>query len=152
MTQEEKLLLKDLCARLPYKVKCYGFQQKIDGNDNECYGTLKRISNYDFGWKFILNDRVPLNNRKCYEESYHKVKPYLFPLSSMTEEQYKEFIMISGWDVDIEDVRRGKFSCIGYIGFDYLYDAEDWFNKNHFDWRDLIPKNLAIDCTNLNIY
>lgn len=84
--------------------------------------------------------------------NFYKIKPYLFPLSSMTEEQYKEFIMVSGWDVDIEDVRRGKFSCIGYIGFDYLYDAVDWFNKNHFDWRGLIPMGLSFDATNLNIY
>lgn len=45
MTKDEKdLLLKDISARLPYGVKCYGFQMKIDGNDNECYGVLKNIS------------------------------------------------------------------------------------------------------------
>lgn len=146
MTQEEKdLLLKDLCARLPYRVR------------------IKTINNdYNYTTKTLLS----LNPKKGFAKigiefdeifdvvkiKVEEIKPYLFPLSSMTEEQYKEFIMISGWDVDIEDVRRGKFSCIGYIGFDYLYDAEDWFNKNHFDWRGLIPKNLAIDCTNLNIY
>ena len=130
MIQEEKdLLLKDLCARLPYGVK---FQSEtvetvlfIDTSDGEVW--INGTSIDDF-------------------------KPYLFPLSSLTEEQYEKFIIASGWDGDIEDVRRGKFSCIGDIGLDYIYDTIDWLNKNHFDYRNLINKNLAIDATNLNIY
>lgn len=73
-------------------------------------------------------------------------------MSSMTEKQYEKFIIISGWDGDIEDIRRGKFLCLGTIGIDYIYDTIDWFNKNHFDYRSLIEKGLAIDCTNLDIY
>ena len=79
-------------------------------------------------------------------------RPYLFPLSSMTDEQYEKFIIISGWDGDIEDIRRGKFSCIGYVGLDYIYDTIDWLNKYHFDYRGLISRGLAIDATGLNIY
>ena len=66
------------------------------------------------------------------------VKPYLFPLSSMTEEQMKEFE-----NTCIKD-------CFGILY--WTYNTFDWFNKNHFDYRGLIPKGLAIDATNLNIY
>lgn len=131
MTQGEKeLLLKDLCARLPYGVKI----EVIENND---FSSIEELDCY------YLN-RVGNN--------FYSIKPYLFPLSSMTEKQYKEFIRISGWDIDIEVVRQGKFSCIGYVGLDYLYDAVDWLNANHFDYRGLIPKGLANDATNLNIY
>ena len=32
------------------------------------------------------------------------------------------------------------------------YEVYDWLNKNHFDYRGLIPRGLAIDATGLNIY
>ena len=55
-------------------------------------------------------------------------------------------------DLYIEDIRIGKFSYLGTIGVDYIYDTIDWFNKNHFDYRGLIKMELAIDATGLNIY
>lgn len=139
MTQEEKeLLLKDLCGRLPYGVKAsyYGAEEEC-----ECIDEIDGIYPFD--------NEVSIGQ---YALEIEVIKPYLFPLSSMTEEQYEKFIIISGWDVDIEDVRRGKFSCIGYVGLDVIYDAIDWFNKNHFDYRGLIPMGLANDATGLNIY
>ena len=140
MTQENKeLLLKDLCARLPYGVKCKDITLDF-------VGTITDISIHDNMCK-LYNDYG--DNYTCF---IMNCKPYLFPLSSMTEEQYEKFIIISGWDGDIEDIRRGKFSCVGYIGLDYIYDTIDWFLKNHFDYRGLIEKGLAIDATNLNIY
>jgi hypothetical protein len=147
MTQELELLLKDLYSRLPYGVKCYGFQMKIDGNDNECYGVLKNISDSASGWKFMLDDRVPLNNRKCYEEVYYEVKPYLFPLSSMTEEQRKEYDSIIYYNVELHADRY--YEVIDVDSFELLHD---FYHKNHLDYRGLIPMGLAIDATNLNIY
>ena len=112
MTQEEKnLLLKDLCARLPYGVKIH-------------IGKTQRIE--EFG---DINLRIGAINN-----TYADVRPYLFPLSSMTEEQEKEW--------------RYTLSSDGNI----TYETVDWCNKNHFDYRGLIPMGLAIDCTNLNIY
>lgn len=138
MTQEDKkLLLKDLCARLPYGVK---INENVQG---------------DFTVIGLTKERVFTT---CEVEGSHNdfpiecIKLYLFPLSSITKEQYEEFIIISGWDGNIENIRRGKFSCIGYIGLDYIYDTIDWYNKNHFDYRGLIEKGLAIDATGLNIY
>lgn len=139
MTQEDKdLLIKDLCARLPYDVKGLYYStvmslHMVDPFDN--YHPLYCVTKS--GSEYIGIDEF---------------KPYLIPLSSMTEEQYESFIIVSGWDGDYEDIKRGKFSCVGYIGIDYIYDTIDWFIKNHFDYRGLIEKGLAIDATGLNIY
>lgn len=134
MIQEDKqLLLQDLCTRLPYGVKV----------------SFKYVITSPAIVTGVNKDLVECNDIVGELED---IKPYLFPLSSMTKEQYEQFIIISGWDGDIEDIRRGKFSCIGYIGLDYIYDTIDWFNKNHFDYRGLIEKGLAIDATGLNIY
>ena len=110
MTQENKeLLLKDLCARLPYGV--------VVKDRNGVH--ILTSGNTEF---------IDLFNGKC------NIKPYLFPLSSMTEEQEKEW--------------RYTLSSDGNI----TYDTVDWCNKNHFDYRGLIPMDLAIDATNLGIY
>lgn len=137
MKQEDKdLLIKDLCARLPYGVKVESVFINPDTKEHKSCG----IEVFDATSILMIRDGLG------------EFKPYIFPLSSMTEEQYEKFIIISGWDGDIEDIKRGKFSCIGYIGLDYIYDTLDWFNKNHFDYRGLIEKGLAIDATGLNIY
>ena len=135
MIQEDKELLKDLCARLPYGVKCQ-FENTIE--------TIKDI------W-FCENENWQIDGNKT-STCIYAVKPYLFPMSSMTDEQYYNFIIVSGWDGDYEDIKRGVFSCVGYIGIDYIYDTIDWLNKNHFDYRGLIEKGLAIDATGKNVY
>lgn len=138
MTQEDKeLLLKDLCARLPYGVKIQVPYEDGSGYFDE---TVWEVNN---DGPFHING---------WGIEYEYVKPYLFPLSSMTEKQYDEFIIISGWEGNIENIRRGKFSCIGFIGLDYIYDTIDWLNKNHFDYRNLIENSLAIDATGKDIY
>ena len=136
MEQKDKeLLLKDLCARLPCGVKI----KLIRWIDEGLYiNTTLEPDDIER----LLND----------EDGDTEIKPYLFPLSSMTEEQYNEFITISNWNCDIGDIRRGRFSSISYIGLDCIYDTIDWFNKNHFDYRGLIEKGLAINATGLNIY
>lgn len=127
MTIEDKeLLLKDLCARLPYGVFCnigldYPLQlqslfvDKLDG---------------------ILLDFY--EDGKDYQVYLGEVKPYLFPLSSMTDKQKNEYQYITErWMND------PSYS---------ISDSTDWLNKNHFDYRGLIEKGLAIDATGLNIY
>ena len=148
MTQEDKeLLLKDLCARLPYGVKCYGYCFKIDGNHCECYGTLDSIK-LGVWYLFHLSNRMSINNGATYEETFLEVKPYLFPMSSMTEEQ-KEYIrnrFCYAWEGEPDKLWRHQID---------IEDAEgiiDWFNKNHFDYIGLIEKGLAIDATGKNIY
>ena len=127
MTQEEKeLLLKDLCARLPYGVICK------DTNINVT-GTLSQIGlHYDM----CVLDKDNGDSESCY---ILNCKPYLFPLSSMTEEQSKIYHELIG----------GMFGTSALINFEVL---EDFFHKNHLDYKGLIEKNLAIDATNKNIY
>lgn len=127
MTQEQKeLLLKDLCARLPYNTIVHGVyaHQNQDFDTESDYIAYKEMDNIltvlDIEWI-----------QMCAAE----VKPYLFPLSSMTEEQERE-------EYDI---------CKGYI-IGYESKLIDFYNKNHIDYRGLIDMGLAIDATNKNIY
>ena len=119
MTHNEELLLKDLCGRLPYGVKVEIYNHWRDEYENE---TL------------TLENYAELINTFSIED----IKPYLFPLSSMTEEQKKEWqsLMISD-----------SFGILYHTidSFDYLY-------KNHIDCRGFIPKGWAKDATGLNIY
>ena len=136
MTQEEKdLLLKDLCARLPYGVK-YNYDGYIG-----CDYTMNQVDCNTVDCTFLIES----------------VKPYLFPLSSMTEEQRKEFLSVAGYERREEDCgRHTETYYYDMVGHEHnLYpnsDAIDWLNKNHFDYRGLIEKGLAIDATKLNIY
>lgn len=126
MTQEHKeLLFKDLCARLPYGIKCsFGIDDAIYEicgiNPTHCGASeiqathIKSSINGDF-----IIDRC---------------KPYLIPLLNMTKEQ----------QVDL-----AKFVANGVYAENIVYD---WYNKNHFDYRGLIQLGLALDATNLNIY
>jgi hypothetical protein len=81
----------------------------------------------------IVLDRIFNDNTKYVP--FDEFKPYLFPFSSMTDEQVKEY------NAMYEENR-----------YSWRENIIDWFNKNHFDYRGLISMGLAIDATNLNIY
>lgn len=130
MTQEDKaLLLKDLCARLPYKVIC-----QVEFKENGKYNFKVMLLSG------IFTDEACFTTKggSIYSNEY---KPYLFPLSSMTEEE-KIFLRQQKWCIAI--------STSGTI--ETTIEGIDWLNKNHFDYRGLIGKGLAIDATGLNIY
>lgn len=129
MTQEQKeLLLKDLCARLPYRVMCQCDKIKAQG-------VLKEIGiNYNM---CRLYDSFTDESEDCY---IFDCKPYLFPLSSMTSEQKREYVNLL--------VRTSSIEMIQITG----ESTYDWLNKNMFDWRGLIPMGLANDATGKNIY
>lgn len=144
MTQKDKeLLLKDLCARLPYGVKCciYNFGEN----------TI-RIKE-DILWS-VQGDNI-LTLKSCVEKGeaymYHQIKPYLFPLSSITEEQ-KSYIN-GRWGVN----ENFEFEIDPLWG-EYFVDLCDavefinWCYENHFDINGLIPRGLAEDATDKNIY
>lgn len=100
MTQEEKdLLLKDLSTRLPYGVKC----QAISNDSLNGVLTLKGIGiNYD-GQNTLFDFDYSLGNEKVdlpIQYYISEIKPYLFPLSSMTEEQRQEFNELSDLEID----------------------------------------------------
>lgn len=135
MTQEDKeLLFKDLSARLPYHTRVKVWLK--DGTTEE--GALDLEHNYGD----VLRDAF-------YYNKIVKIKPYLFPLSSMTEEQHNEFFSYYH-NIEMAEVKAsGDYLKAAYIGDDAKYS---WLNKNHFDYRGLIPMGLAIDATGLNIY
>ena len=132
MTQEDKMLLiKDLSSKLPYAVHV----QHISGVSGILYDISIRH-------KYDENDNIC--DVICYTDflggsiGIEHFKPYLFPLSSMTDNQKQEYQYITErWMYD---------------SFYSISDSIDWLNKNHFDYRNLIDKNLAIDATGLNIY
>ena len=140
MKQENKeILLKDICARLPYKVKCsFGVDDaiyEITGiNPSACGASEIQATHV----KSSINGDFKLNS--C--------KPYLFPLSSMSEEQKREY---SRRQHDIELVDEWG-DIVKEVG---LFDSPESFEyliENHFDYRGLIPKGLAKDATGKNIY
>lgn len=129
MTREEKELLikKVLCEQLPY-----GVQVEIEGYHN---GILKGI------------DGGTVTTDRGINYPLRFVKPYLRPLSSMTEEERKELsnylcerVMSDKSGITIPpNPTHGKG-----IGFDWMGDCIDWLNKYHFDYRGLIEMGLAI--------
>ena len=128
MTQEDKeLLLKDLCARLPY-----GVIVNVKGFDYDYNDKLTQIYK-GVGCSIQVTTNMPYD--------IEQVKPYLFPLSSMTEEQEKEYALLQ--------------TSAGKEGFLYVWNCATmmkWLLENHFDYNGLIQKGLAIDATGLNIY
>lgn len=128
MTQEEKdLLLKDLCARLPYGVHIYN-----------------KMNNSPISARVMLDY---YHIRMLNQNKFDFINPYLFPLSSMTEEQKKEYRKVCELDTEILSKHP-----MDETPFPALYHSQDWLDKNHFDYRGLIPMGLAIDATRLNIY
>ena len=135
MTQQDKeLLLRDLCARLPYGVKLKG---RCDVT------TLLQIR--------VIEDRIViLTTTWCgeikafYKENLDECKPYLRPMSRMTAEEREEY-------------QKFLFPCPDYDGrvvvgvyHKDLYKLYDWLNAHHFDYRGLIEKGLAIEVTEEN--
>jgi hypothetical protein len=128
MTQEEKdLLLKDLSTRLPYGVKIWF----AESNSNDHLQSIW-YDNLE-GWQ-VDGDNL--------SAPVYAVKPYLFPLSSMTEWQ----------DRELEILMKNSIESCGMLSPYDCLEMERFFNENHLDWRGLIPMGLANDATGLNIY
>lgn len=136
MIQENKeLLLRDLCARLPYSLCVQDEYGEIDYvNYNDVH-----FANY---FDSILNG---------------KVKPYLRPMSSMTEEEFtklKEYSGLKYDQLDLASFQNGTYKCLDFylseVPSGAVIKVFDWLNRYHFDYRDLIPMGLAIAVTKEN--
>ena len=129
MTQKDKeLLLKDLCARLPYGVLCY-----INDDDTSTPRKLRRIEVDELDGILLdfWTDREDCHSMQVY---LSEVKPYLRSMSSMTEEEKSQYNFY-------------------LTRIEFAYDASlliDWLNSHHFDYRVLIKKGLAIEVTEEN--
>jgi hypothetical protein len=114
--EDKELLLKDLCARLPYNV-------------------VIRCTDSDTNYKCFLT--TDILNELLHNIEYYNYKPYLRPMSSMTKEEENECIGFSR-TIIIPHVRNWfNFTITNPI-------FTDWLNKHHFDYRGLIKKGLAI--------
>ena len=139
MTQTDKeLLLKDLCARLPYRVRC-------------------SVTKYSIDREMIFIKRGPhalelniSNIKELIMNELYEVKPYLFPLSSMTEEQKRDYNSLHDLVPTSEPCEIGNLMD----NFELVdnWRSIDYLNAHHFDYRGLIEKDLAINATGLNIY
>ncbi len=144
MTQEDKeLLITDLCSRLSYDVKI-SVNDKVESLEG--INTLDNVAEYG---SFLSSD-------------IEEVKPYLFPLSSMNEEQKEELNRITNGKFNscgtyIDNCKPRNWSEWGTTEYNWIrhHDVDllhTWLNKNHFDYRGLIEKGLALDASHLNIY
>ena len=133
MTLEEKqLLLKDLCARLPYGVI-------VGTEDGDEF-----LIGIEYGESFLDKDTVDKTSQFTTERfggrrfirDIEEIKPYLRPMSSMTEEEINELILISDTVLWLGNKRS---TCVLSL------EQMDWLNSHHFDYHGLIEKGLALE-------
>lgn len=149
MTQEESLLLKDLCGRIPYGVKVI-----VPSLGDKIY-TLKAVRIED-GCIVVCE----IGDNGEISMPIECVKPYLFPLSSISTSEMNEITDILGCDFPWS-ISEGKLTwTVGgsvesesfELTIDQLERLMYIFNSRHYDYRGLIGKQLANDATGLGIY
>lgn len=118
----KELLIKDLCARLPYGVKI-------------------EITWWVMGEGTYMNTTLePDHIDQLLNDDDTEIKPYLRSMSSMTKEEEEEY----------NNIDNRAYSCPKDYAHIPAKDRIDWLLKNHFDFRGLIPKGLAIEVTKEN--
>lgn len=119
MTKEDKeLVFKDLSARIPYHVRVKIWLK--DGTSEE--GPLDLQHNYE-----------DVLRAAFYSKKIINIKPYLRPMSSMTEEEQQKYYDLTHQEDD--DIWA---KCL----FDKMVD---FCNEHHLDYRGLIEKGLALE-------
>lgn len=136
MTQEDKeLLFQDISGRLTYGVKAYIKNwSKLDRKYYEGVYTIESI-HPSLNNILVSSERFSVEVIVGYDD--YEIKPYLIPMDMMTEEQKEEFDRLYTYDALIIEPQ---------------WKLIDWLNRNHFDYRGLIEKELALDASYLNIY
>ena len=136
MTKEDKqLLLKDLCARLAFgRVKC---QVKVLSFNEEMDEHIELLDDE------IVFIEPGIYNAYLYNEGtdvdISDIKPYLRPMSSMTEEELKEFYMVEGMDTKPIIWNKPQYD------WHFTTNGIDYLLSHHFDFRGLIPMGLALE-------
>lgn len=138
MTQKEKkLLLQDLCARLPY-------------------GLIVQYKEKSFcpQGEYTVDVKIENDNMLQYRLKHLDFKPYLRPMSSMTEEERRElnnqgYTKIAGesWHYCALNLNNAFYNPEGYkyVKINYVISLLDWLNAHHFDYRGLIENGLALE-------
>lgn len=137
-TQDRKeLLLKDLCARLAYGVKV-----------QTTYISPKTKERQDVGIDVLSPVEISM-----LIDGYEEHKPYLFPLSSITDEQREELYKM-GWYLDEDKIYSSfrNYDDVNYKTHIDCFELVNWCYKNNLDINGLIPMKLANDATGLDVY
>ena len=113
MQKEKQLLLKDLWARLPYRVIC-------------------KLS--DKGTDVSITEVLDVGGLEYFIFGKMDVRPYLRPISSMTEKEMEEYCNL-----------QDKFLYSSQYPVTDAYELFDWLLEHHFDYRGLIEKGLALE-------
>lgn len=129
MTQEDKkLLYKDLAARQPYRPFV-------------CFAGKVTIPFLDVIASTENNELMSINGL-----SLEDVKPYLRPMSSMTDSEYKEYEEANDLDtLDSSETLKENLKTKSRVRISKWYHGVDWLNAHHFDYRGLIEKGLALE-------
>ena len=122
MTQEEKqLLLKDLCARIPYRPKGVKLN-KFGDKDITVTGHTGRFVE-------TVDDEIEVE----------RVRLYLRPLSSMSSDEKMEWFQMRQKHCNMSAFNALKKRA------DFTSESLDWLNKKGFDYRGIIEKGLAFE-------
>ena len=160
MTQEEKqLLIKDLCARVPYrpKVKVLHVWNEEKEIEEDIVDTVYYVLPEGYINTETIDSDIPLNDN---------IILYLRPMSSMTEEELKQLAVLKFQDDEIWEISNLSVINNDFVNVKckhkYQEDTEwtfqvnkreslkswqgiDWLNSHHFDYRGLIEKGLALE-------
>ena len=149
MTKKEReLLVKDLRGRIGYNVKVlheswnYEWDQELS--------LVERVVGIDDDFVYVRV--IDTYTGEEYRENKHSIelyecKPYLRPMSSITEEEIRDFPFpyYFEWIDSSFSLLCSNDKVCASIGFDEMYEIMDWLNKRHFDYRGLIEKGLALE-------
>ena len=148
MNKNKELLIKDLTCRLSYGVKCLveideteydEFTGKEIGFKGKSIGELYLLDMNDNHVELYFNEKNNISDELSDMSmegliTINDIKPYLRPMSSMTEEEKKEYCNL-----------QDRFLCSSQYPVTDTYELFDWLNAHHFDYRGLIEKGLALE-------
>lgn len=130
--EDKMLLLQDLCGRIPYDTFI-----KIGNNPNPFPISTRMRWILNYGSEGTIEEVFINGNEIC--------RPFLRPMSSMTEEEYKEYDKATDLDVaDSGETLKANLNAKARVRISKWYHGNDWLNAHHFDYRGLIEKGLAI--------
>jgi hypothetical protein len=148
---KETVLNLDLAGRIPYGVRVWVDQEalinydsdwsKWDFNENpQELDTISASCGVSFSGMDQWDGFIPIKF----------IKPYLIPLSKLTEDDLSKLRLRS--IIDVDRIKEGKFEFDGIGNLEDIFSIIEEFHKNHIDYRGLIELDLAIDSTIQNIY
>lgn len=154
MQEEKQLLLTDISARIPYRLKFFvdntipPLPSSEDYKRGEVFSVLT-ATGLDIWEGCIFAEETGMDCvlfAKRNGEEIQVLKPYLHPMSSMTEEEFAEYEKANDLDtIDSSETLKENLKAKTRVRISKWYHGTDWLNAHHFDYRGLIEKNLALE-------